>query len=346
MRPIRDTWFLLLVPLAVLILSALLADARGPYSLGRNFDPDYNYLFNSLNFLLFHTAGATDHPGTTTQLLGAMVVFGKWFTGSLFGNWTSLEETVLRHPEDFLHAINTVIVILIAAAVFLAGLRMYRESGSRAAAVILQTSAFCFRETLVALPRVSPEALLIAVSFAMMIPLIRTMLQKESSKGFDALLAGIFRGIGQRARFVLACLLAGFVFVLPILSELPSLARYLYSVAIHRNSYGGGPAGLPSWPQLSANLQSMYQAEPFLFIWLAYYVIVLLGLYFGTHEPAYPLAISTRRLLWAGQFPFRKGDNTILLKTTGPFPHVAKLALAPVAACDPDRGSATCLGRR
>jgi hypothetical protein len=32
-----------------------------------------------------------------------------------------------------------------------------------------------------------------------------------------------------------------------------------------------------------------------------------------------------------GNFDFLKGDNTILLETTGPFPHVEKLAISPIS---------------
>lgn len=135
---------LLITPVIILALAGLLVDARGPYNRGENFDPDYNYLLNSLNLLLFHGPGHTDHPGTTLQEGGAAVILGRWLVASTVGNWVPLQEATLRAPEEYLHSINIMLVLLIAAAVFFAGWQMYRASGSLLAALTLQTSVFLF----------------------------------------------------------------------------------------------------------------------------------------------------------------------------------------------------------
>lgn len=54
-----------------LLLAALwwpLHTAMGPHYLGKNADPDYVYLFNSLNLALGSAPQHTDHPGTPLQL--------------------------------------------------------------------------------------------------------------------------------------------------------------------------------------------------------------------------------------------------------------------------------------
>ena len=317
----RTIGFLLVVPIALLILSGLLVDARGPYNLGANLDPDYCYLLNSLSILLFHQPGHVDHPGTPVQEIGAAVVFAKWLGASLSGSWASLPGTVLSRPEDFLHAINFVLNLLLGGAVFLAGLKMYRASGSLLAALVLQVSVFLFRETVLTLPRVDPEPVLVAVGFALMVPLIPMILAKEPAKAPGALAAGAILGFGlatkvtflpwvavgalctgwkQRFRLIGACLLALFIFLLPILSSLPQVFRWLNAVLTHRGVFGSGPSGPPSSAQVLMNFKALYAAEPSLFYWLCFYSAVLLALQFGVREPEKSLARSIQRLMWAG----------------------------------------------
>src|SRR5262245_45496798 len=100
MRGNRVVWTLALVPIAGLIVSILLVSSHGPYYYGANFDPDYCYLLNSLNLLTFHEPAHIDHPGTTVQILGAIIMLPKWLGGVLLGGWQPLPESVLSHPED------------------------------------------------------------------------------------------------------------------------------------------------------------------------------------------------------------------------------------------------------
>ena len=115
---LRARGLLLVIPAVLFLVACLLADARGPYSIGANWEADYPYLLNSLNILLFHAPGHVDHPGTTVQLIGAVVVFLKWLSGCLLGDAASLQLDVLSHPEEFLQAIHVTISALIGALVF------------------------------------------------------------------------------------------------------------------------------------------------------------------------------------------------------------------------------------
>lgn len=316
----RSAW-LLAVPLTLVILSGLLVDARGPYNLGLNHDPEYAYLLNSLNILLLHSPGLVQHPGTTAQVLGSAVIFGKWMGGSLLGTWVPLQKSVLQDPEAFLHAINFMFILLIAGAVFYAGLRMYRASCSLTAALVLQLSFFLFRELLTTLPRADPEPILIVVGFALMVPVISLLLAQEAEKVPNALAAGAVVGFGfvtkftsipylavaallkgwkQWARFAAAFLITSFILLLPILDSLPVTVRWVGSLLTHSHPYGEGPSGLPSRAELSMNFKALYAAEPFFFYWLVYYAFVLLALQFGARKREHPLAASVKRLLWVG----------------------------------------------
>lgn len=100
-RPLRSKAALLVIPVALFVLSIVTVNAQGPWNLYR-YDPEYAYLLNSLNLLQLHSPGHTDHPGTTLQEFGAMVVFCKWTAGSLSGGAETLQRAVLSHPEDYL----------------------------------------------------------------------------------------------------------------------------------------------------------------------------------------------------------------------------------------------------
>lgn len=319
---LRERGALLVIPVMVFFLGVLLANAEGPYSGAFNSDPDYPYLLNSLTILSLHTPGHIDHPGTTLQLLGAVVVFCKWIFSSFLGTWAPLESAVLTHPEDYLNSIHLALSFLIGAALYLAGSRMYRASGSLVAALVLQFSVFLFPEIVRSLGRVRPEPLLIATGFALLVPLVPLLLAEEGFReakaaftagaivGFGlvtkvtflpwAMVAGLFSGWKQRLRFAVGFLLALVLFLLPIFAKLPDLGRWVFRLLSHSGKYGGGPPGLPASAELLANLKSQYQSEPFLFYWLAYYGLALVALRFGGTASKDRLAESARRLLWAG----------------------------------------------
>src|SRR5260370_16114734 len=148
---------LLVIPCSLFLLSVLLTNASGPYYQFGNFDPDYCYLFNALNILTFHPPGHWDHPGTTLQLLGAIVVLGKWLGSSLFGVWMPISKAVLSDPESYLHAINLAINFLICSTAYVASREIYRISKSLPAALAPQVSVLLFEQTLLSQIRVSVE---------------------------------------------------------------------------------------------------------------------------------------------------------------------------------------------
>jgi hypothetical protein len=318
LRPRRVTLALVVVPIVLLILAGLLVDARGRYSLGRNLDPEYCYLLNSLSILTFHAPGHIDHPGTSVQLLGAVVIFFKWFPAAMLGNWIPMQEAVLRDPESFLHAINLVLNLLIAASVFCAGRRMYRVSGSLLAAIVLQASIFLFRESVLTLARVSPEPLLIAVAYSMACVVVSGLV---TEKGPSAISLGALFGFGvvtkvtflpwvslvallrrwrERAWFVVAAVAACVLFTLPIFSKLPAVFHWLISLMTHTGYYGQGPSGFMAPAMVTDSANRLFTAEPFMFYWLAYYIAAVAAIMLASRKSRSRLTSATIRLLWVG----------------------------------------------
>ncbi len=340
---------LLAVPVALFILSIVMVKAQGPWGANNRSDPEYDYLLNSLSLLTFHIPGHIDHPGTTLQEFGAVVVFCKWIAASLTGGWISIQRAVLSQPDDYLRAINWGINVILCAAVFLAGLRLYAASGSLPAAVVLQLTLFLFRQTLLALPRISPEPFLIAIGFVLMIPLIPVLLEQERDPSRAATSAGAVFGLGvitkvtflplaavgilavgrkERKLFALGALVSGFLVALPILPRIPALLRWLTLNLIHTGEYGRGPVGLPPSAAWLDHLTILIHDEPFIFCSLLYYALILLAVMFAKRGP---LTRSVRRLAWVVC-----GTIALQLAMTLPHPQVRYMLPAMVICALPN----------
>src|SRR5262249_40021043 len=92
---------LLLVPTAFFILALQCRKAAGPQWTNNNFENSYPYLFNSLLILQGHPPVHIDHPGTTTQVFGALClrVFER-------GSNQQIVDRALSHPERAIRTIH------------------------------------------------------------------------------------------------------------------------------------------------------------------------------------------------------------------------------------------------
>jgi hypothetical protein len=301
-------------------LSLILTIHHGPYFLRNNFDPDYSYLLNSLSLLKFQTPGHTDHPGTTLQLLGAVVLLLKWLV-ALFVHPQTLTDSVLSHPEEYLRAINIVLDVMIGVALYWSAWTVYRLSNSLSAALVLQVSVLVYMQTFLALFRVSPEPLLIATGLALMVPLAPMVLRdgKGANGNTLAVAAGAIFGFGlitkvtfapwaavillfpqksQKRRFTLAVLAAILVLLLPVTGRLSAMASWFTSLLTHSGYYGTGQTGIPEPRVLAANLVSLWRVEPPLFWFVGLYTVLLLTLSLFRKQGV-PFVEETRRLLAA-----------------------------------------------
>ncbi len=298
---------LLIVPAAVFVLAVLLVNVHGPYYLGRNFDPEYCYLLNALSILDFYTPGHTDHPGTTVQLLGAGVLLVKWLFTAALGFEAPLDISVLSHPEDYLRAINLTLNLLVCGLLFLTARTMLRATGSLVPALGLQVGWLVFVSPLEAHLRVSPEPLLMAVVLAMALVLIpvlfggdpgaaarlpRTAWFLGAVYGFGvvtkvtfvplAALALVLPGWRQKGRFATAAAVSGALLLMPIWSQLGSVARWLLSLATHTGRYGSGRAGLPTLKEYADNIHKLLMQEPFIFVFFVFFAgLVPLSVFLG-----------------------------------------------------------------
>jgi len=293
----RVRLLLLAVPVIALWLSFLLGESRGPYHLARSSDPDYQYLVNSLSILTHDSPNHIDHPGTTVQLFGALVVYSKWGLAHLTGSPQSLADAVLLAPEGFLRAISFCLNLLIALSLYLSALYLYRWSGPLLAALFLQLSFFTFPEILYNLPSVKPEPLIIAVAYFLSVPLLLGVQETPDSRtrvvdraalaagvlfGFGvvtkvtfvpvAALGSVFRGWSRKARFILGAIAACLIFTIPIWSKLPRTLGFDYVVLTHAGYYGQGLQALPAPAEMIVSLKRLLAADPALFVFPLYYI--------------------------------------------------------------------------
>jgi hypothetical protein len=308
------------VPLLLVALASALVESRGRYDSG-HFDPEYNYLFNALNVAVLEPPGRADHPGTTLHLLGAACIVVRWLANRIVGESTSLREAVLREPERYLDAIQFVLVALIVVSVYAAGRAAARAAGALRVGIALQLGALLFVTPLRALSRVSPEPLLVALVFALLIPLLPLVFASEIERSRGAVAAGSMFGLGvvskvtflplaaalaflparrSRARFALAALLATAVASVPIWPRLARVADWHWSLVTHSGVYGQGAIGAPSAHLLRENFERILTDEPLMPVWLIFYLAALLALRFGLRGAADASSRATARALAFG----------------------------------------------
>lgn len=245
---------LTLMPLLVLWLSAELAEARGEYWLGKNFDPAYVYLNCGFQICRRLEPVFIDHPGTPLQFLCAAVV-------SVKGGGSPVDLAV--DPERYLAVISSLLALLIAGATFSAGWKA--RSHGVAIAVLVQALPFALFMTLKELGKVSPEPLLLALA-VLISGFLLAPSKDESREKKQAWLLGLLSGtaiavkvtaiplavglccIWRARRNLLSylgfCTLALVFWVLPIYKRAGVAYHWFLKLGTHGGLYGSGAPGV------------------------------------------------------------------------------------------------------
>lgn len=267
--------FLLLVilPVVLFLSSYKTIVERDKVWYAGGYDPEYAYLFNSLNIAKFRLVGHFDHPGTPMQVFGATVLWGKWVINQ---KSDSLTEDVLSNPEEYLRALNIATACLSSLAVFLAGLFLLLRTSNTWYALLLQATPFISGFILYnAFSRVTQEATLMAASLFLAAVLVDWFFnQKHKDELSFAKTFGIISGFGlaskilfapllvipflilsdlkSRKRFFLFTIGSFIVFTIPIIILYPNMAWWIIKLLIFSGQYGSGEVGLLntlSYPQ-------------------------------------------------------------------------------------------------
>jgi hypothetical protein len=273
-------------PLFFAITSLIIRQQRGPYWLGNNSDPEYAYLLNFLNIIQLKTPGHTDHPGTPLQVLGGIIIQITFLIQSLTHSVNSnIVEAVLKNPEFYLLTVNTVLLILTTASLFLLGLTAFFLCQNLALSLLLQLAPFLWTPLIQSI-RVSPEPLLFCLTQLLVILLLFYLyLDVEQSPRF-ALAIGVVFGLGvatkvtflplglvifllpgwrQKGLAFLTVITTFFLATLPIVSQYRRVFEWLTSIATHTGTYGGGNSGLVDVSALPSHFSGLLEKDRLFF---------------------------------------------------------------------------------
>jgi hypothetical protein len=299
MKKFAKLWQVILlsiIPLTTGITALSLKHVEGPSWLLTKIDPDYPYLLNSLHFVNLNSPRHTDHPGTTVQLFGALVLKISYFIQSLLNQMIPpVTEAVLGDPETYLGYINFGLIVLIVISTFLVGFISLRLCRMPILSLTLQITPFLMISSLEAMTRVNPEPLLICVAqFLVILLAIYTFSKDVEEKAWFAVALGIVFGIGivtkvtfvpllffflllpnTRQRVITAAVTcATFVlFTISIIDRYERVARWFLSIATRTGNYGQGGEGFVEPTSILPSFAGLISQEPSFFILFAVSII-------------------------------------------------------------------------
>lgn len=197
---------LFILPIILFLAAFFFKLAGGPYYLNY-YDPGYVYLVNSINVMQFENVGHIDHPGTSLQIFGAVILkillLGK--------SEAQILDTVFSDPESYLNILNKSLVLINCIALLALGIFAYRKTKNLIFSLLIQLSVFISFEIYYGLVIFSPENFLILSTILISGILVYYVYDDDSDKHMFALAItlGIVCGFGSvsKLNFVPVCLL-------------------------------------------------------------------------------------------------------------------------------------------
>jgi hypothetical protein len=293
----------LFLPVIMALTAVFLNDARGPYWLGSNSDPEYVYLLNAVNLAGLKGVGHIDHPGTPVQVLGAVTIkVVHFFNFSSDIDWRT---DVLQRPEYYLKAINIVMLVLNVLMLLTLGMFTYFLTNHFWLSLWLQFSPF-FSITLLqfGLIRVTPEPMLF-FSSSLMIAVLVFVWQAHSDNlttpGENVVMIfifGIITGLGIACKvtfiplvliplilfpkiknkivYLFAAVISFVIFTLPIIRMYPRFFDWIFNLLTHSGRYGSGPSKIISTQKYINNIKHLLAGNPFFSIILVLALVIVL----------------------------------------------------------------------
>ncbi len=315
---------LAIMPLLLLIVGSAMALKMFPlYSGGGiyNSDPAYAYLFNGLLLLDGHSPHHRDHPGTTLQILIALLVYLQWGYYKL----TSVVDpdvvvAVMAQPERYLLFVSRVLLGMNAFATFLIGKKVQEITKSFFLAALCQCSLLTYGLFGTKLLYPAPEALVAFFSLlllALFVPLFFTSAQSSKPQEKLAVATGVVFGLGFATKLTflpmlglfllfkrprdlglaaLSMVLSWLIGVSPIIKKLIGLWDWIYNMATHTGKYGGGSKGFIDTTHFAGHFAALFKAFPFFYLaQLLFFVGLLL---FFVRRIAFPDRSPKTNFFW------------------------------------------------
>lgn len=254
---------LTVLPFAYLFTVGNLNTIRGPLWLGTNSDPSYPYLLNSLLLVNGQPPFLIEHPGTTAQIGGAIVLRAR----APFTSAAQITQEVLTDPESAVAAIVKTYDLVTAAALLGFGLVVWRLSKDLLLVLLFQGAILFFRQTYLAAIFFAPELFFPPLCLALGAAVIAGMYNPESTiwAAITGLLTGVclmlkltflpfvvlglfvFRPVRLKVWYVAMMLVTLAAYLYLIRSELPRAWLWVSNLVTHSGRYGGGPREVIDW---------------------------------------------------------------------------------------------------
>jgi hypothetical protein len=306
---------LLIIPFMMGQTTLSLNKAKGPSWVGMNCDPDYTYLLNALNLAMMKKVGHIDHPGTTVQITGAIILRAVHLLR--FSPKEDLQTDVIENPELYLSVINKVFLGLNVLILIILGMWTFCLTMNLPITFFVQlTPYFLGTEAtyLFCLTSVRPEPFLLLASL-LFVFLIITYAYKEtevfsnfifntryvrelSPDSLFLICFAVVSGFGLATKFSFIPLLAiplvilptfkrkilfilgtslSFVFfTIPIIKEYKTVFIWLLSIGTHAGSHGKGIVKVIDFNLFLSNLNHFFSKEKFFIIILFLSMCILI----------------------------------------------------------------------
>ncbi len=288
---------LFLIPILLMVTSITTIRVQEKSWYGSGYDPSYAYLYNSLNMARFRMVGHIDHPGTTMQVIGGVILQTAWIIDPYGGK--NLTEAVLSEPEHYLRILNTGVAVLGALSLLIAGIFVATSCRNIWYALLLQTIPFLSGLILYnGFLRISQESVLMIASVVMAAYILfwyfknSSFHEKSFVTGF-----GIITGFGiaskvifiplmlipliifstnkNRIRYLIVSALGFVFFTIPIIPMYPNMAWWFINLFIHSGIYGQGATSIIDQSNYLSDLKGIVIGEP---LYLAIYIMTLIAL--------------------------------------------------------------------
>lgn len=273
---------LLILPVLLFISAGLLKYAQGPYYLNF-YDPSYVYLINGLNLAQLEGFGVGhfDHPGTTVQVISAIVVK---FYYALSSSATDIVSDVFSRPEVYLIKINIFLNFINCLFLFLFGYFIYSLSKNIFLTFFLMLSPFASTELFYGMIIVTPDNLLISSSLMTLGIIFYCLYKKEQTYSVTevivfALIVAfglatklnfipmifipmiILNGYKNKFLYLIFILIFFIIFILPGIYNIEYFLNWVEGLILKEGKHGKGGANIIDPGSFSKNLVNIFKTD-------------------------------------------------------------------------------------
>lgn len=286
----RIKYLLFVLPVILLIVCFLIKIPK------YNNDPDYAYLLNSLNNAYLKTTGHTDHPGTTIQVAGAIVLRITHFFD--FSTSNDLQTEVLTNPDFYISVLNRFFLFLNVLAYLIIGLLIYKLTKNIWLSILIQFTPF-YTGIIIEFfaTKVTPEQFITISSLLMIFQIIKYNYNPKDNIR-NVIVFSLISGFGiatkvtflplvvipiiiipsnrSKIYYFIGTILSTFIFTIPIISKYHDTYHWLLNILTHKGIYGHGENGIIDSSIYLDNIIKLAKSEPILYIFISISIIVII----------------------------------------------------------------------